>query len=175
VAGDKREVVSLLFLVGMPGAGKSYWAQAISKACGLEFVDMDEFIEQREGKSIANIFQQHGKVVFREKERDVLATIVENKTKTVVACGGGTPCYFNNLQLMLQTGTVIYLQASINNLINNLSHEEHLRPMLAGKRDIKEFLEGLLKEREGVYEKAHYILDADTVSLANFTKILDDV
>ncbi|MDR3678545.1 MAG: shikimate kinase [Flavipsychrobacter sp.] len=167
--------MSLIYLIGMPGAGKSYWAQEVSRQYAIPVVDMDECLEHQEGNTIAAIFEQYGAIGFREKERNVLARIAADNPNAVVACGGGTPCYFNNMDLMLQSGTVIYLRVSIETLIDHLQHEVHLRPMLAGKKDVQAFLTDLLAERAPFYERAHHILNADKVSIANFTQILHHV
>lgn len=172
---NKREAVSLIYLVGMPGAGKSYWARELSRTYAMPLMDMDEYLEQQEGNTIAAIFEQHGEAAFREKERNVLALIATDNPNAIIACGGGTPCYFDNMDLMLQTGTVIYLHVSIETLIDHLQHEAHMRPMLAGKKDVQAFLADLLKERAPFYERAHHILNADKISITNFTEILHHV
>lgn len=165
--------MSLLFLIGMPGAGKSYWAKEIANAYRFKFVDTDLLIEAQQNKTIPAIFQEYGEAVFREMEQTVLKDIINNQTgNTVVAVGGGTPCFHNQIEDMLQAGTVLYLQTPIEILISRLQNSISQRPLLEGKEGMHTYLEALYNVRQIVYEKAHHILPAENISLTTFEKII---
>jgi len=175
---------SLLFLIGMPGAGKSYWAEKIAEAHGLDYIDMDDEIEEEEDMSITEIFDKHGEDWFRQKEKDMLSQIVKSKfqslrgTKqpnsqiTVIATGGGTPCFFDNMEQMKQHGTVIYLRTQADTLITRIMDEIGKRPLLAEQTELVEYAQELLNARKGIYEQAHHILDTENISLTTFEQIL---
>lgn len=99
------------------------------------------------------------------------AILRQTVTDTIVACGGGTPVFNNNMQLMKEWGTVVYLQSSVSYLLTHLHEADAQRPLLKGK-NIETFLTELLQEREPVYNQAHYILQATNISLTIFDKII---
>ncbi len=167
--------MSRMFLVGMPGVGKSYWAREVAAAYGRPLVDMDEYIEQRAGITIAQLFEQQGETAFRTLERNTLEQIIQNIPDSIVACGGGTPCYFDNMELMKKSGRVVYLRSTIPVLIDHLQHVAHKRPLLAGKPHLDSYLHDMLAKRSAFYEKAHHIVDIDTISVTTFAQILDHV
>src|ERR1700761_1236239 len=104
--------MSLIFLIGMPGAGKTHWGNRLSGELGYSFIDTDAAIEKEKKNSIANIFSNEGEEKFREAEEKILQDIIQNKHgNEIIACGGGTPCYRNNMDLMKSSGCVIYLKA----------------------------------------------------------------
>jgi shikimate kinase len=90
----------------------------------------------------------------------------------VVACGGGTPCFLDNMLLMKEAGTVIYLQADVADLIVNLNTSREMRPLLKGKGDMAAYLEGMLQKRKAIYEQAHYILQTKDISITTFAEII---
>ena len=98
--------------------------------------------------------------------------IASEKTFTVVACGGGSPCFNNNIQLMKDAGVVIYLQADVPALMARLKHSEEVRPLLRGKPDLAAYLNELLDKRKDVYEQAHYILQSANISLTTFAEMI---
>ena len=164
----------MIFLTGMPGAGKSYWGREIANARGWRFYDLDIFIEQQEKVSIAAIFESKGEAYFRGKEHYYLVQIITSAPPySVVACGGGTPCFHSNMDLMKSAGKAIYLKATIDYLINNLSKDTAKRPLLKAQADVKSYLEELLSNRAVFYEKATDILQSENISLATFEQIID--
>jgi shikimate kinase len=160
------------FLIGMPGVGKTYWGEKLSPVLNFAFADLDRYIEQEEGRTIPAIFSTDGERYFRKLEHRVLSGLVHvtEKTPMIVACGGGTPCYFDNLQLMKQAGTVIYLRASIGTLVEHLCEEDGMRPLLENGM-IYDKLIHLLEDRAAFYEQAHYIVDVENLSVATFGEI----
>jgi shikimate kinase len=164
----------LLFLTGMPGAGKTWWGQRIAREFGWRFTDLDEYMEQREAATIAQLFETHGEEGFRAIEHESLQQLIgTTASNTVIACGGGTPCFSGNLVLMKEAGVVAYLRAPIPLLISRLTAGATVRPLLSGaKEDITTVLEQMLMKREPWYRQAHHILDADLISLATFGQII---
>jgi shikimate kinase len=165
-----------LFLIGMPGVGKSYWGAIVAQYIGLPFIDLDTLMTNSEGVSVTELFAKYGEAGFREIERKYLKQIISNKTEpSVIACGGGTPCFYDNMHLMKEAGRVVYLSADIDFLMGNLTKEENTRPLLTNKNTIRQKLEILYTQRKEYYHQAHYILQAKDISVATFVEILRDV
>lgn len=164
--------MSLVFLVGMPGAGKTYWGVQLSAALGLSFIDLDKYIEEQAGATVSHIFQESGEAVFREKETLALQALVANAgTQCIIACGGGTPIFGDNLHIMKAAGCVIYLKASFDTLLANLQRDHTDRPLLKQK-DPTLLLQDLFEKRRAYYEQAHYILDVENLSVPTFAQII---
>ncbi len=142
------------------GVGKSYLGQRLSRQLNWEFVDTDDMIEAMEGKTIAAIFAERGEQAFRELERSVVSELIPKKN-LVVATGGGLPIYGNLMDVLLQNGTTIYLEASEKILFKRLVREKDHRPLLKNKTDaeIKNYISANLLTRSPIYEKAHLIFD----------------
>ena len=165
----------MVFLIGMPGVGKTYWGKRLAEHLGVDFIDLDTYIEKKEKAPIATLFEIDGEEGFRDKEQQYLQRIILTAADdAVVACGGGTPCFYNNMDSMLANGTVIYLQANITYLTNNLDKENGRRPLLANG-NLEPKLKGLLQKREEDYLRAPYILQTENISLTTFDKILNNV
>ena len=163
----------IIFLVGMPGVGKTYWGNKIYEGYDLEFKDLDVYVARKESASIAALFATYGESGFRERERRCLEQIIKETTEpTVIACGGGTPAYSDNMKIMKDAGTVVYLRADIGTLVQQLSESTEVRPLLRGRGDMATYLEGLLSKRKINYEQAHHILDTKFISLATFGEII---
>lgn len=166
----------MIFLTGMPGAGKTYWGRKVADAYGYDFLDLDTYIEKKEKATIATLFEIHGEEGFRDKENRYLEQAIRAAgDDTIIACGGGTPCFYNNMDMMLRAGTVIYLQATIPYLVHNLEQETVQRPLLKNKTGLEQKLAALLAERQPDYERAHHILQTSDISLATFGKIITHV
>jgi shikimate kinase len=165
--------MSLIFLIGMPAAGKSYLAEEVAHTYNIGLIDLDVYIEQREQTSVADLFSTRGETGFREAEHEALKEIIQNDAEyTVVACGGGTPCHHNNMFMMQQGGVVVYLQAPIELLLARLQADSKMRPLLARHPDVEGNLRQLLAQREPVYLQADYILPTEDNSLITFEQIL---
>lgn len=149
-----------VFLIGFMGSGKSYWGRLLAKALRRPFVDLDELIEKKTGKKIAAIFAEAGEAVFRELEQRQLhesGAVPE----AVVATGGGTPCFLDNMARMKKTGTTIYLKTPPEILIKRLKNEKNQRPLLKNTDDaeLPELIKKRLAEREPWYLQADFILE----------------
>lgn len=166
-------MAQLVFLIGMPAAGKTYWGEQVAASLGISFIDLDKYIVTNEEADIPAIFEGEGEQVFRQKESQYLTQLVASRsTDVIIASGGGTPCFNNNLELMKASGTVIYLQAAVPHLLSNLAKDNVRRPMLADTPDLAGFLQQLLETRKGFYEEAHIILPSDNISLPTFAEIV---
>lgn len=156
----------------MPGVGKTYWGMRIAEHCRFPFADLDTFVEEQEKTSIADLFAQYGENGFRERESKHLQQLVLTEGNTIVACGGGTPCFNNNLALMKAEGCVIYLQADVATLVAQINSSDNIRPLLKGQSDMTAYLEDLLQKRSAFYEQADHILQTKDISLTTFDQII---
>ena len=162
-----------LFLIGMPGAGKTFWGREVATAFNLPFTDLDEYIAGKEGASINAIFATYGEQGFREREHKYLGEIVgRSQGCMIIACGGGTPCFQDNMEMMLKAGTVVYLKAPIALLLEHISADAAVRPLLRGKQHSAEYLDDLLRKRSRYYERANIILTPNLLSIATFEEIV---
>ena len=163
--------MSLVFLIGMPGAGKTLWGHKLALHYRLPFIDLDSLIEQETQQTIPEIFVQQGESGFRAVERDcLLKTIKIGEKNAIIACGGGAPCFFDNIEQMKTAGIVIFLEAGLEWLQRNLANS-FSRPLLQSNQTHK--LETLLQTRTPFYKQAHYILPAENLSLSTFDQIFE--
>lgn len=142
-----------IFLIGMMGSGKSTVGAQLAARLALPFLDTDVAIEKMEGKAIQQIFEQEGEVYFRLLEQRFLQNLTHDVS--VVACGGGMPCFFNNMELLQAKGIVVCLDAAPALLYQRIK-DGGLRPKLQGF----EAFSRLKAQREETYQKAHFVLDA---------------
>jgi shikimate kinase len=150
-----------VYLVGLPGVGKTTTGLAISKMLNLPFIDTDQWLEVRNLMKIEEIFEIKGERYFREKEKEFL----EGWTgiSWIIATGGGMPCFDNNIEMMKKNGIVIYLKNSLSSIVANLDEKAiKKRPMLIGKNaeNIEKHYGQLLLEREPFYLKSDLIIEA---------------
>ena len=151
-----------IYLIGYMGAGKTTLGKAFAQAMGLTFVDLDWYIEERYHQTIRQLFDAYGEQGFREMERKVLHEASEFEN-VVISAGGGTPCFFDNMEFMNQTGQTVFLKASDDVLFQRLKVARRQRPLLANKTDeeLKEFIHEGLAHRDPFYSKATYVLSGD--------------
>ena len=162
-----------IFLIGMMGAGKTYWAQKMAKWNKCVGYDLDALIEMNEEKTIAEIFEEEGEEYFRKVEAKILRWFKEKK-KFIIATGGGTPCFQENMSWMKKEGLVIWLDPSLEVLVNRLSLEKQQRPLIASLNDneIAAFIENKLVERHSYYAQAHYRINVDSMNEASMKKLI---
>jgi shikimate kinase len=165
--------MSLIFLIGMPGVGKTYWGERLSQEMDCAFDDFDNLIEAKEGLPVTQIFEKKGEPYFRQLEKEIITGIEDTAGEKIIACGGGTPCFDNNIQLLKEKGCVVYLNGSIRYLENNLKETAHVRPLLKYGEDIKTTLEQLYTKRHTIYEQAHITVNVENVTITNFIKQLE--
>lgn len=151
-----------IFLIGYMGCGKSSLGRKLAKAGGMEFMDMDSIIEQREGASISDIFHYQGEEYFRDAERALIEELGTAEGDMVISTGGGAPAWQNNMGLMNSLGATIYLRRTAQQIASRLSpHGRQKRPKLRGLNDeeLVAFMTTNMAEREPFYSKAKYCVD----------------
>lgn len=154
-----------IFLIGMPGSGKSTVGKSLAASLNMPFFDLDEVIEQEEGTTIREIFNTKGEAYFRGQEKYFLQHLTQHEPSFVLATGGGVPCFFDNMEFMKQRGKVVFLDISIASLAGRLQKEGlAVRPLL---KDFStpQLLEGHLKDifdkRKAFYEQANIHINAN--------------
>ncbi|MBX2905447.1 MAG: shikimate kinase [Taibaiella sp.] len=170
-------MVNRIFLVGMPYAGKTYWGRLVAEHYNIRFTDLDEVVASYSRKSIEGIFAEQGEDFFRKVEHECLVKMLAEPPETteIVACGGGTPCYYDNMERMCQAGAVVYLEATPEYLLTNRERSTAKRPLFDDSMPLAEQVNALLQRRKPYYLQAHYILPAADISVATFAKILNHV
>lgn len=161
-----------IVLIGYMGSGKSTIAKKLALKLNYIYLDLDEYISENENDTINNIFKNKGEVYFRKLESNTLKEILTTQNKYVLAVGGGTPCYGNNMDLISQHATSFYLKASIQTLYERLVREKSQRPLLKSlnNNSLKEFIAKHLFERATFYEKATYAIKIDTKGIEDIVK-----
>lgn len=163
-----------IILVGYMGSGKTTVGRQLALALGISFYDLDWYIEMRYRRSVAQIFRESGESGFRELERNMLHEVAEFEN-VVLSCGGGTPCFFDNMQYMNSLGDTVYLKASPEVLAAHLKMARVERPLIKGKseEELLAYIRESLNEREPFYSQAKHILDVNL--LDNYEKIQTSV
>jgi len=162
-----------IFLVGYMGSGKSTAGKKLASKLNFDFVDMDKFIEAEYDMSIEEIFSKKGQSEFRAMEHNALKKLLTVSKNTVISCGGGTPCYYNNMELMNNNGITIYLKMSADSLANRLINAKDHRPLIDGKThdELKKYITEHLEKREDFYHKAQFTVkgkDLNVDELASY-------
>lgn len=149
-----------IYLIGFMGSGKSYTSKRLAHRLGYPYTDLDELIESRAGKSITNIFAEDGEASFRKIEAETLRATRIFPT-AVIACGGGTPCYHDNISWMNEQGMTVFLDVPAEILEQRLKNEADHRPVLQGGKSICETIQQKLAERRSFYEQAHLHIETE--------------
>ncbi len=146
-----------LYLLGFMGSGKSHVGKKLSARLQLPFLDLDDFIVEREGMSINEIFACKGEHGFRQIERKCLEETAE-MDNAIIGCGGGTPCFFDNMEWLNKHGTTWYLNYPASVLFDRLKTRKAKRPLLKDMSDeqLLSFIEKKLEERAPYYEAAQF-------------------
>ncbi len=155
-----------IVLMGYMGSGKSLIGKELSKKMALEYLDLDDYIEIQEKKSISEIFEEKGEIYFRRKESVYLKEVLEHHKNRVISLGGGTPCFAGNLEIIQNSSSTksIYLQTSLEELIKRLFKERNKRPLiqhLQTQDELKDFVRKHLFERSFYYNQADYKMVTD--------------
>ena len=163
-----------IILIGYMGAGKTTIGKALSKELGVVFYDLDWYIENRMRKTVSQIFAERGEEGFRKIEYNMLHEVAEFED-VIISCGGGTPCFFDNMDYLNQQGQVVYLKADPEVLYKHLMMAKTERPLIKGKShdELLTFIREQLEKREPFYSKARYTLDVNLMD--NYEKIQTSV
>ncbi len=153
-------------LIGYMASGKSTLGRILAKKINYDFIDLDDYIEEKEKRSVSDIFKSKGEIYFRKMETLYLKELLNNKTKLVLSLGGGTPCYSNNMDFIRNITNVksIYLKASIPTLVARLKKEKSKRPLIAHIETdelLTEFIGKHLFERSHFYNLSEITITSD--------------
>jgi shikimate kinase len=164
-----------LFLIGMMGSGKSFWAQQLASIYKWDWVDLDAEVEKETMLSVKEIFETEGEIFFREKEKQALHRL-SHLQNIIIATGGGTPCFYGNMKWMNEHGITVWIDEPVDVLFKRLLPEKSHRPLIKDLSDdeLKVFLSGKLKERTPFYSLAKYHLEGKDISEKAFIEILKD-
>ena len=159
-----------VILIGYMGAGKTTVGKALAADLGLTFYDIDWYITMRYHRSVPEIFAERGEEGFRDLERRMLHEVAEFEN-VVVSCGGGTPCFYDNMEYMNSLADTVYLKADPEVLAQHLKMGKGKRPLIEGKtpEELETYIQESLQAREPFYSQAKYTIDISV--LDTFTKI----
>ena len=163
-----------IVLIGYMASGKSTIGRFLAEKKEYSFIDLDEYIEKKEDKTITDIFSDKGEIYFRKQEHLYLKEILATSNNIIVSLGGGTPCYAGNMDIVLaaENTTSIYLSATIKTIVSRLSEEKNKRPLVANISDneLPEFIAKHLFERSYFYHQANFKISVDDTSIATITE-----
>tara|TARA_X000001036_G_C20693308_1_gene810277 strand:- start:8498 stop:9007 length:510 start_codon:yes stop_codon:yes gene_type:complete len=152
-----------IFLIGLPGSGKSTFGKSLASELDINHIDLDQVIESKAKKSITDIFKAHGETYFREIERKTLQEFLEEPQAEIISCGGGTPCFYDNMSRMNAAGLTIFLDIPVATIVKRVV-DNHDRPLLK-KKNLEKTIIQLRGERIKYYHQAKLIFD-ETHTLA---------
>ena len=169
-----------IFLIGYMGSGKSRLGRELSNTISYSFYDLDNFITTNEGLAINEIFEKKNELYFRAIEKKYLKELINKKDNKVISLGGGTPCYNDNMDLILNTNNSvsIYLNRSIDFLVERLYKKMYSRPLIShikSKKELKSFVSKHLFERNQYYLKANKVLNTNSSKIDKNIKELIDL
>jgi shikimate kinase len=177
----------VIFLTGFMGSGKNWWGEELARQAGIPFYDLDAEVEKSAGIDIVHIFRDKGEVFFREAEKMKLVELVQaiqagetfgkkgdTPFSAVIATGGGTPCFLDNMEWMNQHGITVWLNPSLETLLTRLEKETEKRPLLQGKKgaELENLIQAKLNEREPFYKMAQIEIKNTHIAVAEFLNIL---
>ncbi|MBI1343647.1 MAG: shikimate kinase [Terrimonas sp.] len=161
-----------IYLIGFMGSGKTFRGRQLSQKLGIPFFDLDEQVVNQEGISVKRIFEEKGEEYFRMAEKEALHIITESHDAFVMATGGGTPCYFNNIEYMKKSGTTVWINTPHETLFNRLIREKEERPLLNRLSDeqLRSFIIKKYADRKIYYEQSALNIDDENTTLEELTE-----
>lgn len=167
IANCKRGTSMKIVLIGYMGSGKSIIGKNLAAELKIPFIDIDAEIEKHENSSISKIFSNHGEIYFRNLENKILKMILSGSGSFVLATGGGTPCYGNNMAIMstMEDVQTVYLKTPLDLLVSRLLADDQKRPLLAhldSEPDLSDFIRKHLFERVFYYSQANFTIENNT-------------
>ena len=165
---DNNQKLKTVFLIGFMTAGKTREGKRLAKLLNRKFIDLDRKIETAENKTVSEIFNEKGEEYFRETETRILKSLNLNENY-IVSCGGGTPCFHENMNWMLQHGTVVWLKIAVETVMKRLTESKKERPLLKNLdgEKMKYFITEKIKQREQFYSLAQIQIDTENISIEN--------
>jgi shikimate kinase len=164
-----------LFLIGLPGSGKTTLGKELAKKLASPFVDLDTLVEAKEKQTIQNIFKDHGEDYFRRVEATVLKDWCGTSEEFIMATGGGTPCFFDNMEQINKAGKSIFLDVPAHEIATRLKRSsQNKRPLFENLYDeeLKAKIESLRSQRIPFYQKAHHHIVSDRVLLTDILPLI---
>lgn len=154
----------IISLLGYMGSGKSHVSKNLSKKLNFPLIDLDQKISEEHQLSISEIFQNRGEIYFRKEEKRILESLLNEKKDIILSLGGGTPVYYNNMNIINEKSRSVFLRASVKTLTERVLLQKHTRPLISKLEDsdVPEFIAKHLFERNPFYGKAHFTVDTDS-------------
>lgn len=160
-----------VYILGFPGSGKSTIARRLASYMKCNYADMDKLIEQYTNMSISEYFARNGQNAFRETEQQILLHTADMHN-TIIAVGGGTPCYYNNMEFMNNRGITVYLQMNDKALYSRLKNHTMHRPLMAGEENLQQYITRTLQEREPYYTQAKIHINGLNVNVPLLASVI---
>ena len=164
-----------VYIIGMMGVGKTTIGRRLANQLGFSFHDLDQIIETKNNKKIHQIFEEKSEEYFRNLESSALKSF--QNLNSVLATGGGTPIFFNNLDWMLNSGVVVWFQLPLKMMAQRIIQSKEKRPLASANSEIElqQQLETIYKEREKFYQKAHFIIETKNVSSEKLKNLANQI
>ena len=164
----------IISLIGYMGSGKSHVSKLLSSQLQLKLIDLDQRISFKSGMTIPEIFEKKGEIYFRKKEKEILEEILASEKSAILSVGGGTPVYYNNMEIIKNKSESFYLRTSVKTLVDRVSKNKEKRPLIARitDEDLPEFIAKHLFERQTFYGQAKYTVSTDGKEVQN---IVDEI
>lgn len=155
-----------IFLIGYMGAGKSTIGRKLATKLGFEFIDLDDYFESQYRVSVPSFFEKYDEAAFRKIESELLFKVCKFNN-VVISTGGGTPCFNQNMNTLLNSGLTIYMKMSVTSLYHRLKNAKRIRPIIKELKDpeLSEFIQTQLAQRKEFYEKAHLIIKGEDFNI----------
>jgi len=162
-----------IYLIGYMGSGKTTVGKKLARSLNYEFIDLDNQIEAVLGTTISDFFQEQGEDAFRNIEREELHKTFQTEN-TVISLGGGTPCFFDNLEQINKHGKSVYLKLSATSLASRLQNAKTPRPLIKNLTDgeLFEFVQQQLGERERFYNRTHLLIKGENLKIQELINLL---
>lgn len=153
----------IISLIGYMGSGKTHVAKVLSQKIQLKIIDLDKEISIKNNLTIPEIFKQKGEIFFRKQEKQTLEELLSTNESGILSLGGGTPCFYNNMDLLIEKTETFFLRTSVGTLSERLIPQKQKRPLIAhlADEDLPEFIAKHLFERNTFYSKAKFTVDTD--------------
>lgn len=165
-----------IILIGYMGCGKSTIGKSLATKKNIPFIDLDMYIEEKEKSSVQEIFKSKGEIYFRKIETKYLNELLATDSHFVLALGGGTPCFANNMAIILEkTSNVFYLKYNPKSLTDRLLLQKNHRPLIAdiANTELEEFIRKHLFERSSYYNQANYIISMDNLTIEQSLELIE--